>query len=308
MATAIFPAAGGGGAYPDPECPGGLRYSDVSVGDGVSGQCVDSADLTDAGVDETFMLQVSVGGHGSGSVTSNPAGISCTSGGAGTCAAAFPAGTMVELTAIPTVDSFLGWSQGCSGAAGCSVLMSANKSVRALFGVPGEALWFVQVNGSGTDQGNGLATDTDGNIVVVGTFTGTFNLGGISLISAGGSDIYVAKLSAATGTALWAKSFGGASTDTGKAVAVSADDGTSVVVTGTFQGTVNFGGQSIASAGNTDAFVLKLDTNGTHQWSKGIGGSDFETGHAIAARGGAVVVGGSYRGTMPLGATSVTST
>jgi formylglycine-generating enzyme len=36
-------------AYPDPECPGGLRFSDVDVGDGVSGVCVGL--IVDAGVD-----------------------------------------------------------------------------------------------------------------------------------------------------------------------------------------------------------------------------------------------------------------
>lgn len=45
-------------AYPDPNCPGGMRYSDFDVGDGLSGLCVaDDADArttdaaTDAGVD-----------------------------------------------------------------------------------------------------------------------------------------------------------------------------------------------------------------------------------------------------------------
>jgi len=37
-------------AYPDPECPSGYRYSDLDVGDGVSGQCV-PATMPDAGVD-----------------------------------------------------------------------------------------------------------------------------------------------------------------------------------------------------------------------------------------------------------------
>lgn len=39
-------------AYPDPACPTGYRYSDQSVGDGLSGQCVpDDGTLVDAGVD-----------------------------------------------------------------------------------------------------------------------------------------------------------------------------------------------------------------------------------------------------------------
>ncbi len=37
-------------AYPDSMCPGGLRYSDFDVGDGVGGQCV-GADMGDGGVE-----------------------------------------------------------------------------------------------------------------------------------------------------------------------------------------------------------------------------------------------------------------
>lgn len=37
-------------AYPDPMCPGGLRYSDLDVGDGVGGQCVATSG-SDGGVD-----------------------------------------------------------------------------------------------------------------------------------------------------------------------------------------------------------------------------------------------------------------
>src|SRR5690606_17928407 len=36
-------------AYPDTSCAGGFRYSDFDVGDGVSGECVNSS--VDAGVD-----------------------------------------------------------------------------------------------------------------------------------------------------------------------------------------------------------------------------------------------------------------
>jgi hypothetical protein len=38
-------------AYPDPACPSGYRYSDQSVGDGLSGQCVADDGVPDAGID-----------------------------------------------------------------------------------------------------------------------------------------------------------------------------------------------------------------------------------------------------------------
>ena len=40
-------------------------------------------------------------------------------------------------------------------------------------------------------------------------------------------------------------------------------------ITGDYQSAINFGGGPLVSAGLTDIFVVKYDTNGTHMWSQG---------------------------------------
>jgi hypothetical protein len=90
-------------------------------------------------------LTVSV--TGSGTVTSNPAGINCPS----TCSQTFAGGPQVTLTATPSGGSnwvFSGWSGACSGAGTCVVTMNAAQSVTATF-VQGYTL-SVNVSGSGT--------------------------------------------------------------------------------------------------------------------------------------------------------------
>jgi hypothetical protein len=81
-----------------------------------------------------YSLSVVTGGIGTGSVTSNPAGISCGA----TCSAMFDANTMVTLSAtIGTGSSFVGWSGGgCKGISPCTVPLSAATSVSATFGLP----------------------------------------------------------------------------------------------------------------------------------------------------------------------------
>ncbi len=81
----------------------------------------------------SYVLAVSTGGTGTGSVASTPAGISCGA----VCAAPFPAGTLVALTATPSGSSaFLGWSgDGCSGTGTCQVTMTQAESVTATFTV-----------------------------------------------------------------------------------------------------------------------------------------------------------------------------
>ena len=73
-------------------------------------------------------LTVSV--TGSGTVASNPSGISCPS----TCGAGFAAGTPVTLTATPASGwIFSGWGGACSGSGGCTVTMNSPQSVSATF-------------------------------------------------------------------------------------------------------------------------------------------------------------------------------
>jgi secreted trypsin-like serine protease len=78
-------------------------------------------------------LTVVKSGGGSGTVTSNPAGINCGSD----CSASFTNGTSVTLTATPASGStFAGWEgEGCSGTGTCTVAMDQAREVTATFGL-----------------------------------------------------------------------------------------------------------------------------------------------------------------------------
>ncbi len=92
---------------------------------------VQTVALTGTGTTTAFTLNVAEAGTGGGTVTSNPAGISCPTT---TCSANFSAGTSVTLTAAANVGStFVGWGGACSGAGSCTVTMNSNQSVSATF-------------------------------------------------------------------------------------------------------------------------------------------------------------------------------
>jgi phospholipase C len=75
-------------------------------------------------------LTVQNTGTGTGSVSSEPAGITCGT----TCSASFPNGTSVTLTATPATGSaFAGWSGACTGAATCVVDLTAAATATATF-------------------------------------------------------------------------------------------------------------------------------------------------------------------------------
>ena len=62
------------------------------------------------------ILTLAFGGTGSGTVTSNPSGLSCASS-ATSCSATFPSGSNITLTANPS-GTFGGWSGGCDSTTG----------------------------------------------------------------------------------------------------------------------------------------------------------------------------------------------
>ena len=79
---------------------------------------------------EIYTLTVSKSGSGSGTVTSDPVGINCGSD----CTENYPAGTVVTLTAAPSLgSSFTGWGGACSGTGTCVLTMDDSHSVTATF-------------------------------------------------------------------------------------------------------------------------------------------------------------------------------
>lgn len=92
-------------------------------------------------------LGVTVGGSGSGHVTSSPAGIDCQYL---SCYAQFTYNSTVTLTATPGTDSYFdGWSGACTGYGPCTVTMDNSKSVQANFYLK-PMLTVYNTTGSGT--------------------------------------------------------------------------------------------------------------------------------------------------------------
>jgi len=251
---------------------------------------------------DTRTLTVNVGGSGMGVVTSTPNGIACSGG---TCTMTYPVGTQISLAAAATAGSFLGWSDGCLGASACSVTLDHDQKVSALFGMPGEALWSTQIGGTQADGAYGVAADTDGNLIVVGTFQGSFAVGATTITSNGGVDFYVAKILVADGSVAWIKTFGEAGDDNARRVAL--DSSNNIYIAGRYTGTLSFGAESITSAGSFDGFALALDPSGTYRWAKSLGGQFTDTAASVAVQGTTVAVVGSYAGSMTVNGQTVTN-
>lgn len=163
----------------------------------------------------------------------------------------------------------------------------------------GAHVWSKQFGDMGDQRATGIAVDSAGDAVIVGSYYGSVDFGGGALTSAGNSDIFVAKIDA-NGNHLWSKRFGDVSSQYG--TAVSVDSAGNTVITGYFYGSVDFGGGSLTSAGGDDIFVAKFDANGNHLWSERLGGTGMESGKAVAVdNAGNVFVTGGLGGEADLG-------
>ena len=162
-------------------------------------------------------------------------------------------------------------------------------------------------------RGHDVTLDSLENICLIGSHEGTVNFGGDLLSSAGGFDVFIAKLDS-LGTHLWSKRFGDAQSQyagTGSVREAIAVDGVdNVLAAGSFNGGINFGGGLLTNAGGKDMFIVKLDSAGNHLWSKRFGDDQPQSGieATIAADGsGNILVSGSFKGTVDFGAGPLTT-
>jgi len=156
--------------------------------------------------------------------------------------------------------------------------------------------WAKRAGGTSYDMGTALAVDAEKNSYVTGYFSGTADFGnGISLVSNGDQDIFLAKLDV-SGAAVWVKQFGGDGRDAGLGIRLDALN--NIYLTGYYSSTVDFnpGGAPIelVSSGDADIFVVKLDSTGACTWAKSMGsdiGGDEGRGIALDPLGNVYTTG-----------------
>jgi hypothetical protein len=170
----------------------------------------------------------------------------------------------------------------------------------------GNHVWSRNFWSTGGDVANGIAIDSRGDVVLTGFFLGAIDFGFGALRGQGAEDIFVAKLSGADGHGLWGKSFGRGSGDIGYAIAVDGAD--NAIVTGSFIGSVDFGGGALTSNGE-EGFLAKYTSAGAHVWSKRFGGSmEAKRGFAVGSgANGDVVVTGMFQGSASFGGATLTA-
>jgi uncharacterized protein (DUF2147 family) len=145
--------------------------------------------------------------------------------------------------------------------------------------------WATYYGGSGSDQGNGITTDSVGNVYVVGTTTSSTNIassGAFQTSYTSNTDAFVVKFNNA-GTRQWGTYYGGSGTDNGNSITINrAGKILFCGETSSTSGIATTGVHQISIGGAMDAFVVQFSPNGTRDWGTYYGGVDSDFGKSIA--------------------------
>jgi hypothetical protein len=236
--------------------------------------------------------------HGSGSGGSagtgggNATGTAGTGGGTTTCTDGKQGGDETDVDCGGSCPP-CALGQACAKPGDCGSGACAGGICAA------PAPWSKRFGDGATQYGNGVTADALDDVLVIGNFGGTVDFGGGALTSASSVDVFVAKYDP-TGKHLWSKRLGGASGQSGNGIAT--DGAGNVLVTGIFDGSVDFGGGALTGAGGADIFVAKYDPTGKHLWSKRFGDADQQLSYCVAADGqGNVLMTGNFSGAVDFG-------
>ena len=146
--------------------------------------------------------------------------------------------------------------------------------------------WQKCLGGSAHDNATSIQQTSDGGYIVAGN---TFSNDGDVTGYHGGDDYWVVKLDS-NGNMKWQKCLGGSYGDCAKYIQQTSDGG--YIVAGY---TFSNDGDVTGLHGDSDYWVVKLDSNGNIKWQKCLGGSGNEGASSIqqARDGGYIIAGAS---------------
>ena len=152
----------------------------------------------------------------------------------------------------------------------------------------GTQLWTNQIGSSSWDSAKAVSIGSDGSIYIVGDANSSVD--GQAYL--GSSDAFITKLSP-NGIKLWTKQIGTSNVDQTSGLA-SGSDG-SIYITGYTEGSIN----GATTTGFSDAFLMKLSSEGTQLWKVQIGSNSWDSAKAISiSSDGSIYIAGDANGSV----------
>jgi hypothetical protein len=148
-----------------------------------------------------------------------------------------------------------------------------------------------------------IVNNSNDNLFVAGSFTGSLSIATNTFNSIGGSDVIIVKYDS-NGSFIWGKVIGGVGNETITDLGIDLNN--NLIIVGDFMSNlISIGATSFSNtSASSDGFILKLDNNGNLLWTNTIKGSNIESINdlSIDINNNILICGNSNSPTLTLGA------
>jgi hypothetical protein len=143
----------------------------------------------------------------------------------------------------------------------------------------GDFQWTSTSGGFGNDNSTAITCDNNSNVYVSAWFNDTILINDDTLLSAGKTDVLIAKYDV-SGNLIWAKKHGGGSYDYSSGIIVTSNE--VFYLSGYFYSfAFAFDEDTLWNEGESDIFIALFDTAGNYLWSSKAGGKDFDLSYDL---------------------------
>ena len=164
----------------------------------------------------------------------------------------------------------------------------------------------IRLGGADEEYLGRIKADGAGNLIVLGYFYGTTQIGPDTYTSYGSQDIFVAKFNP-DGDFLWSFRAGGLMADYASGICVDHEN--NIIITGHFYGQATFGDSVITANGSSDVYLARLDPYGDLLWVTTASGSSSDQARAVdCGPDGTILVSGSFYSDISFGDTTLQTT
>ncbi|NNE45651.1 MAG: T9SS type A sorting domain-containing protein [Rhodothermales bacterium] len=169
----------------------------------------------------------------------------------------------------------------------------SEESFVARYTLSGDLDWVAQISGDGDETVSGVAIDGLDHIFVAGGFGNTLTIGDSTRFNPeANADVFLARFSAG-GTLDWVRQVGGRLR--GRASSVAADLDDHIIISGDFQGDLEFDDVVLTHHGGSDIFIAVYDAAGRYRWARQAGGAGSPRSFGTAVnQAGEVFVTGDF--------------